>query len=99
MNGSEEKNRKKETLKEKLCRTLDLCPDVFGKESYVEIRGRGSMTVSGCRRILQYTPKQICLSLERGRLSVEGENLICTSYFSGSVGIDGHLIGVRFEEE
>ena len=86
-------------MKERICRALDLLPDTFGAESCVEIRGRGSVTVSGTRKILTYTPELIRLALHHGSLRIEGRRLLCTSYFSGSVGIDGRIDRVCFEED
>ncbi len=87
------------SVKERLCRALDLPPDVFAGESLVEIRGRGFLAVSGCCGILDYTPEQIRLSLKRGSLRVEGERMLLSSYLAGAVGIDGRIRSVRFEEE
>ncbi len=89
---------KRERMRERICRALDLYPDTLAGESCVEIRGRGFLSVSGCLEILCYTPERICLSLKRGSLSVEGERLVCTSYMAGAVGIEGRIACVRFEE-
>ena len=89
----------KERLGERICRALDLPPDVLPGESLVEIRGRGLLTVSGCRGISEYTPERIALSLKRGRLLVEGRGLGCASYLAGAVSIDGRIDSVHFEEE
>ncbi len=98
--GRKRENREERgSVKERLCRALDLPPDVFPGESLVEIRGRGFLSVSGCRGILDYTPDEIRLSLRKGSLRVEGKRLICTSYLAGAVGIDGQILSVRFEEE
>ena len=93
------RNEKQERMRERICRALDLYPDTFGSESYVQIRGRGYVSVSGCLQILEYTPQRICLSLKHGSLAVEGESLICTSYLAGGLGIEGRVACVRFEEE
>ena len=97
----EEKGEKGEKvgMRERLCRLLDLPPDVLPGESLVEIRGRGALSVSGCRGILEYTPERIRLALKRGSLSVEGKRLSCASYLAGAVTVDGWIERVRFEEE
>lgn len=89
---------KKESVRARICRALDLYPDALGGEACVEIRGRGYVAVRGCREILGYTSERISLSLLRGALSVEGEDLVCVSYLSGAVGIEGRIGCVRFEE-
>ena len=98
MREKEQNREGRESVRERIWRALDLLPDVFPGESLVEIRGRGLMSVSGCRGILDYTPERIRLSLKHGSLLVEGERLVCTSYLAEAVGIDGRILGVRFEE-
>ena len=101
--GAREKKQMRESerggMKERICRALDLCPDVFAGESHIEIRGRGCVTVSGCGKILTYTPHTIRLSLKKGALLIEGERLLCSSYCAGAVRIDGCVRRVEFEEE
>ena len=89
---------KKESVRERLTRRLDLLPDLLGEGSLVEIRGRGALTVRGGGRILRYTPEEIRISMPRCVLSIRGERLTCTSYYRGAVGIDGTIFGVVFEE-
>lgn len=88
----------RESLRERICRGLDIEPDVFPNESMVEIRGRGSMIVRGCGRILLYTPDEIRLEMGESEITVWGERLVCTSYYLGAVGIDGRINGVNFKE-
>ena len=88
----------KEGMREKLTRHLDLLPDLLGEGSLVEIRGRGTVTVRGGGQILRYTPEEIRVSMPRCVLSIRGENLICTSYYRGAIGVDGRIFGVVFEE-
>ncbi|MBO5939181.1 MAG: YabP/YqfC family sporulation protein [Clostridia bacterium] len=87
-----------ENVRDRISRRLDLLPDLLGKEGLVEIRGRGSVTVRGGGKILLYTPEEIRISMPRCVLSISGEELVCTSYFQGAVGVDGRIGGVFFEE-
>lgn len=64
----------------------------------LDLRGRHTLTVHGCRRILDFTPCEIRLSLPETTLVVCGERLICTSYLAGAVGIEGLISGLRFED-
>ncbi len=63
----------------------------------LEMRGRHTMTVHGTRRILDFTPTAIRLSLGSCALLVCGERLICTAYLAGAVGIEGCIEWIRFE--
>ena len=97
-------NKKQETrperigFREKLCKSLDIPPDLFPGQSFLELRGRGSMTLKGCGKILLYTPEKIRVGLKQGSLTVCGKRLVCISYHAGAVGIDGEIDGISFEE-
>ena len=93
-----EKKKERGELRARLCRRLDLAPDLFGGEGLVEIRGRGEVTVRGGGRILLYTPSEIRIAMGSYTLSILGEGLVCTSYYQGAVGVDGRIFGVGFEE-
>ncbi len=88
----------KPTFKEKLCRRLDIQPDVFLGESMIEIRGKNSVCVRGGCYILVYRPEEIVLAFKDHNVAIRGERLICTSYNAGAVIVDGHIGGVSFEE-
>ena len=85
-------------FKEKLYKKLDIEPDIVGG-SMIELRGRESLSLRGCERILVYRSDEIRLSISEGVLAVLGERLICTSYFGGVVRIEGSIKGISFEEE
>ncbi|MBQ2999858.1 MAG: YabP/YqfC family sporulation protein [Clostridia bacterium] len=93
-----ERKEKRGELRERLCRRLDLVPDLFSGEGLVELRGRGAATVRGGGRILLYTPSEIRIAMGKYTLSIVGEELVCTSYYQGAVGVDGRIFGVSFEE-
>ncbi len=93
-----ERDENRETLRERICRGLDIEPDVFPHEGMVEIRGRSSMTVRGCGRILVYRPDEIRLEMGASEITVWGEKLVCTSYYLGAVGIEGRIKAINFGE-
>ncbi len=65
----------------------------------LHLRGRHTLTVHGCTRILDFSPALIRLALADGTLTVAGERLICTSYLAGAVGIEGTITALSFGEE
>ena len=91
--------REKRDIKERLCHALDIQPDVFPKESLVEIRGRNGVTVRGGGRMLTYTDVLIRMRLGKGILRIEGKRLCCTAYHVGAAVIDGRIDTVSFEDE
>ena len=84
--------------RERICRRLDVPPDLFPGAGLVEIRGREELCVKGCGRILVYTPELIRVALRGGSLVIEGKRLCCTSYRAGEIGIGGQICRVSFEE-
>ena len=88
----------KRSLRQRLCASLDIAPDVLPHGSLVQIRDRGYVEVSGCGKILRYTREEICVTLHRGVLIVRGEGLLCSSFCKGELGIEGNIFCVSFEE-
>ncbi len=97
MGANDHSKRKRAPLRRALSSLIG-SPRVEGEGS-VEIRGRGSVTVHGSGTILTYTPGVICLQFGRGVLRIEGEALVCSSYFLGAVRVDGKIHGLAFEED
>ena len=91
-------NEKKEKFSERLCKRLDISADILPGGNRVERRGRGYILVSGCGRILLYTPSEIRVELSDSVLSIVGEGLLCVAYTAGEVGIEGKVSRVSFEE-
>ena len=84
--------------RERWCQRLDVPPDLLPGAGLVEIRGREAVSIKGCGKILVYTPEEIRVALAKGSLIVTGKRLVCTSYYAGAIGIDGHICCVSFEE-
>ena len=68
---------------------------VRGREMIV-LRGRGSVTLYGCRRILRYAKEEICICLGKRTVAVYGRHLICTCFSAGSMTVEGVIDGVRY---
>lgn len=86
------------SLSEWLTVNFDIPSDLVDGGIRVDLRGRHTLTVHGCRRILDYAPETIRLSLGECALVVSGERLICTSYLAGAVGIEGSIRGILFQD-
>lgn len=89
----------KRGIKERICRALDIYPDVFPGTCTVEVRGRNLVVVRECGKILLYTPDRIKIKVSKGKLQIDGKRLECTAYHKGSVMVDGYIKSVSFEEE
>ncbi len=85
-------------LGEWLIKRLDMPPELLSGGMRVELRGREYLQVEGCRRILTYTPTLVRLRLCRCVLVIEGERLLCHSYLSGAVALEGFVNRLWFEE-
>ncbi len=95
------KSRQKEDKRgfmELISLKTELESDALIGEVRVELRGRNSMFVGGCRRIITYSPCLIVLAVKGDKISIKGERLVCTSYHSGTVSIDGQISSVSFGE-
>lgn len=95
---SQDKKGGKVSVKERLCHTLDIQPDVFLGGTLVEIRGRNAVTVKGGGRITVYTDEEVRLLTREGAVSIRGQRLCCASYCRGTVCVDGCIRSVSFEE-
>ena len=90
--------REKPSIKERVYRALDIPPDAIFREAMIEIRGRGLITVHGCERISRYLPSEIRIVTASGEVLILGSSLVCISFSSGSVGIEGRVDSVAFSE-
>ena len=85
-------------LPERICRALDIEPDVLPSASLVEIRGRGEVSINGGGRILDYTDTEIRIALKKGAAAIRGKRLSCASFCAGKVRIIGRIDSVSFEK-
>lgn len=98
MKRKTKKNAERADLRERLCHALDIVPDTLGGAGTVEIRGRNYVNIKEGGRILLYTPEKITVDSPAGAVTVEGRRLVCTSYTTGAVTVDGFVERVSFEE-
>ena len=93
------KDRKKRGIKRSFSELLVSECDIPGElvsGSYVEIRGRLSVRIRGCRRIVSYSPSKVVVKLKRELLCVSGKRLTCLTYFAGAISVEGIIDSVRF---
>ena len=91
--------KERASIKERICRALDVSPDAFCNDVLVELRGRNRVKIEGKLRILSYTQDKISLQTAHGRLNIAGKRLFCSVYSKGCVTVDGYVISIGFEEE
>ena len=91
MSGDGTIRKIKERLSEQL--DTDLCADF-----YIEMRGKHSLSVMGCRGISKYSPEEIGLCLCCGELRVIGKCLTCDSYINNAVVISGSISSLEISE-
>lgn len=63
----------------------------------IMLRGQGSVTVYGCRKILHYSPERIRLQSGKRIVALEGKGMICTAFSGGAASVRGRIFGVSFE--
>ena len=86
-------------LPEWLAVRLDIPADMLEGGLCVELRGRNTLLVRGCQRILHYRPELIKLQMKGAVLNVMGARLLCHSYLAGAVGVEGKVDGIFFEDD
>ncbi len=86
----------KRTVVERLVGDHDLPPELLCGGCFIEIRGRNSVTVRGCRRIIRYTPDIVILKMHKDTLEVTGKRLTCITYLAGAVAVEGIVDSVGF---
>ena len=90
------RNAERQTLSEWLAVKLDIPADLMGEGLRLDMRGRHTLMVHGCRKILDFNPCEVRLALADSVLTVKGKRLICTAYLAGAVGIEGFICGITF---
>ena len=98
MKNTSAENNKKADIKERLCHSLDIQPDIFPFGTLIEMRGRNSVTVRGGGSVSDYTDTHIRIKGRGADICIEGERLCCTSYCRGAATIDGKIRSVSFSE-
>ncbi len=88
---------KRSDIWERIGKRFEVDADMIRCGERIEIRGQSRAEVSGVRRIVSYTDTRVVLLLNRGMVSVEGENLECVFYRRGEAGVEGKLRAVRFD--
>lgn len=85
---------------ERLCRMLDVPADTLPFGYSIELQGRCLLKLRGGGKILLYTEEEIRIALPRSKkcaLSVKGARLSCSSYNRGTLGIEGRIRSLSFE--
>ena len=93
------KSDKKASIIEFLSVKASLPSDALAGDFRLEIRGRNSVIVCGCRRIQKYTPTEIMLSAKDFDVKIIGERLTCTAYHEGAICLEGNVTGVTFDPD
>lgn len=92
------KKKKAGTFAERISAKYDIQPDLLTGGCRLELRGRSSLAVGGCRGIVEYSPQNIKLRLRDSFLSVSGEHLCCDSYTCGEILISGRINNMGFND-
>ena len=86
-------------LWEYLAVKAELPSDVVARGFRMEMRGRHTLFLHGCRRILKYSPQEMVMEAKGITVSVTGERLVCSTFHDGTVTVDGLLCGICLEGE
>ncbi len=84
-------SRKQKGIVEFLSTKAELPSDILSGDFRIEMRGRNTLFIQGCRRILKYSPCLMEIAVKDLAVEVIGERLICSTYHDGTVSIDGYI--------
>ena len=89
---------KKPKLIERVCRAIDIVPEAISRTPYIELHGKTLLKIRDGGRIVLYSPTVIKVALPNTKetISVIGENLSCSFYNIGAIGIEGRIDTVTF---
>lgn len=83
--------------RERLSVALDMPSDVFPRSTYVEVRGRESVTVNGGGAIDLYTENEVRVARGDGVVVIRGKRLCCRAFRRGCVTVTGRIDILEFE--
>ena len=86
------------SLRGKLASALELPYELFGGVETV-VHAREEVTVSHCKKILQYSPTEITLHLDGMHLSICGTGLTLARYLGGNITVRGTVETISFVQE
>ena len=85
----------KRGLIEYLATKAELPSDVLTGEFRIELRGRNTLFMQGCRRILKYSPEEMKIAAKGFEISIKGRRLVCSAYYGGNITVDGFIEGIE----
>ena len=96
-----EKKYAKRGLGERIICALDMQSELLPHKTLIEIHGEELVKIQGAGSILCYRENEIRIALrgKKGFLSVIGDDLCCSSYNMGVVGIEGKIYSVNFGKD
>ena len=77
----------------------DLSADGLLGDIHIELRGRNTLYMQGCRRILKYSSEEMVLAAKNLAVSVLGERLVCSSFHGGMICVNGLITSINMTEE
>ena len=86
--------KEKRTRLGRMKRTVSETAEALFGEPYLECHGWRRITVGGATRIGSMSKERVVVLLRRGRLVICGEDLICVSFRSGSLTVEGTIDSV-----
>ena len=91
--------REKRGFIEYLATKAELPSDALTGEFRIELRGRNTLFMQGCRRILKYSPEEMIMASKSFEVSIKGQRLVCSAYCGGAVTVDGAIEGIFLSGE
>ena len=91
--------KKRKNISDSIRSGMLLPSDALLGEVRIELRGRNTLFLCGCRRIIKYSPQEIIFDTKDFCITVRGSDLVCTTYHYGSVTVEGCIGSVMLGDE
>ncbi len=88
----------KRGIVEFLSSKAELPSDILTGDFKIEMRGRNTVFIQGCRRILKYSPCIMVMAVKNFAVEIIGERLVCSAYHDGTISIDGYIKTVNIDD-
>ncbi len=82
-------------IRKVIAKSTSFPSDMEVHEFRMEMFGKKTLYIYGCRRILTYSPVEIEVSTGKFSIKTTGEKLLCSTFHEGTVCINGDICKIE----
>lgn len=84
-------------IKERIASAAEFPIECVSGVPVIEIKGRNEAYVSGCSRILEYTPQTVMFDAGHYNIKIEGEKMLLSDFTAGCMCVSGNILKIDLE--